>query len=91
MKGAPKARAPRELRKMLANKLGHLEHVDNRLAAKHGLQRVIRIDVPLILFILELVLLDVDPKFLGDLTAGKRTFTDHCRELLANLHRFHKR
>ena len=50
---------------MLADELGHLEHIDDLLACKHGREGFIRVDVPLILRVLELVLLDVGPELLG--------------------------
>src|SRR4029079_19293459 len=49
---------------VLVHKLGHLEHVDGGLAAEDRLQRVVRLDHPLVLLILQLVLLDVRPELL---------------------------
>ena len=76
---------------MLADELGHLEHIDDLLACEHGLERLIRIDVALVLGVLELILLDVGPELLDDFAAGHRTFADHRCEFLADLHRFHER
>jgi hypothetical protein len=50
---------------VLAHQLGHLEHGDRFLAAKHCLQCVVGIDVGSFLFVLQAVLLDVDPQFFG--------------------------
>jgi len=58
------------LRKVLADELGHLKHVDDLLAAEHYLERGIRVNVALILRVLEIVLLDVDPKLFYDFATG---------------------
>lgn len=79
------------LRKVLADELGHLEHIDDRLTGKHGLERHVCFDVSLILRILKLMLLDIRPKLFYDFTARHRTLTDHHREFFADLHRFHER
>ena len=50
----------RGLRKVLADEFGHLEHIDDRLAAEHDLERDIRVDIALVLCVLELVFLDVE-------------------------------
>ena len=79
------------LRKVLTDELGHLEHIDDRLAAEHDLERGIRFDVTLVLCVLELVLLDIGPKLLYDFTARQRTFANYCHERFTDRHRFHKR
>ena len=79
------------LRKVLADELGHLEHIDDLLATEHNLERGVRIDIAFVLRILELVLLDVCPKLLDDFATRMRTFANHRSECLADLHRFHER
>src|SRR5664280_1771090 len=59
-------------RNVTGNQLGHFEHADLGLAVKHGLQLVISIDLGLYLLVLQTVLLDVIPQFLGELGAGQR-------------------
>src|SRR6266542_3000546 len=46
---------------VLVHKLGHLEHVDHRLAAENRFEVVVSLDVPPVLGVLQLVLLDVGP------------------------------
>ena len=55
---------------VLAHQLRHLEHVDRRLAAEHRLERVVRLDHPLVLLVLQPVLLDIGPQFLGTSVRG---------------------
>jgi hypothetical protein len=60
---------------MLAHELRHLEHAHAALAAEDCLERRVGVDLPLVLGVLELVLLDVDPELLGDFGAGGRAST----------------
>src|ERR1051326_1088430 len=60
--GEPSAMAMRGLLHVLADKLRHLEHVDLRLAAEHRLERVVRLDHPLVLLVLQAVFLAVGPQ-----------------------------
>src|SRR5262249_15064869 len=76
---------------VLAHKLGHLEHVDLGLPAENGLQRVVRLDHPLVLLILQLVLLDVRPELLRDFGPWDRLAADHFRERRTRRHRLHER
>ena len=55
---------------MAADKLGHLEHGDLRLAVEHRLELVVGVDERLLGRVLELVLTDVLPKLLGQFGAG---------------------
>jgi hypothetical protein len=55
---------------VLVHKLGHLEHVDHRLAAETALRFSSALDVPPVLGVLELVLLNVGHSFL--VTFGPR-------------------
>src|SRR3954465_2001389 len=87
----PSAMAGVVLLEVLAHQLGHLEHVDRRLAAEHGLQRVVGLDHALVLLVLEAVLLDVRPELLGDFGARHRLRADHFSELVARLNRLHER
>src|SRR2546425_2836419 len=65
---------------VLAHQLGHLEHVDLRLAAELRLQRVVGFDHPFVLLVLQLVLLDVRPQLLGQLGARERLRADDLRQ-----------
>src|SRR5687767_5351791 len=76
---------------MLADKLGHLEHVDLGLAAKHGLQRVVRLDHAFVLLVLQAVLLDVGPELLGDLGAWERLGANNFSQRGAWRNRPHER
>src|SRR5688572_8542506 len=60
---------------VLRHELGHVEHADGGLATEHNLQRGVRVDVALVLGVLEAVLLDVGPELLGELRAGQRLRT----------------
>jgi len=54
------------------NELRHFEHADLGLAIEHGLQLVIAIDLRPDLLVLQTILLDVIPEFLGELGARQR-------------------
>ena len=54
---------------MRADEFRHLKHRNLLLAAKNDLELVIRIDHPFIGGVLQIVLLDVSPDFLGDFRA----------------------
>ena len=56
-----------------------------------GLEQMIRINVAAILFVLEPVLLDVGPQFLGHLGAGKRLASNDRGQDGVRLDGFHKR
>ena len=62
---------------MLVNQLGHLKHVDRAFAAEDLLEVGVRIDVPLVGGILQVVFLDIDPQFFDHLGARHRTFTHY--------------
>lgn len=76
---------------MLGNKLRHVEHRNLGFAAKHNLQVRIGIDVPSVLLVLQVILLDVDPKLLDDFGTGDRFRSDHLAKRFAGLQRFHER
>lgn len=80
----------KSLGKMLRNELGHFKHADRGLAAENLLQVFVRIDVPLILLVLQTVLFDVDPEFFDDFRARHWTLTNDGGEFSAHSHRFHK-
>src|SRR5689334_1633806 len=71
---------------VLVDELRHLEHVDDALAAEHGLELVVRIDVALVLLVLQAVALDVGPDLLGQLGARDRGGTDDRGERRARRH-----
>src|SRR5262245_16983866 len=64
-----------ELLEVLVDQLGHLEHRYRALAAEHGLELVVGIDVATVLLVLQAVALDVGPDLLGDLGARHRART----------------
>src|SRR4051812_6144566 len=76
---------------VLVHQLDHLEHVDHRLAAEDRLEVVVGLDVPPVLRILQLVLLDVRPELLGDFRARNGLAADDFRERRARGHRLHER
>ena len=55
----------------------HLKHRNLLLAAKDRQKLLIGDDIALVLRVLKIVLLDVDPDLLHDLSAGHRAFADH--------------
>ena len=75
---------------MSRDELGHLEHVDLALAVKYRLERIVRVNLSSLFFVLKTVLLDVGPKLLGELGTGKRCRTDNSREFIVGLNRFHE-
>lgn len=70
---------------MLGNELGHLKHRDLRFAGEHSLQIGVAVDIPSVLLVLQIVLLDVLPKFLDDLSSRKRLGTHHFRQCVTGL------
>ena len=56
---------------VLIDSFGHLKHIQF-LRTKDGLQLVVRQDFSLILWVLQLVLLNVRPNLFGDLASWKR-------------------
>jgi hypothetical protein len=56
---------------VLVDELGQLEHGRLRLAAKEGLELVVRVDVAPVLRVLQLVRSNVLPDLFGDLGAGQ--------------------
>src|SRR5690349_15844469 len=80
----------RDLFHVFADQLGHLEHRDGFLAAENCFQRVVSVDVGSLFLVLEPLLLDVGPQFLGDLGARNRLGADHHAESGVRLHRFHE-
>ena len=79
-----------ELGKMLGNEFRHFKHIHHRLATEHFLQVFVGIDVTLVLWILEILLLDVDPELFDDLGPWHWPFSDYRREFLADIHGFHE-
>ena len=76
---------------MLRDELRHLEHVHGLLAAEHFLQLLISVDIALVLWVLEVMLLDVRPELLDDLRARQGTLADDCSEFFADCERLHER
>lgn len=72
---------------MAGDEFGHLEHAHALLAIEDSLQRVVSIDLGLLLRVLKLVFLDVVPKLLGQIGARKRLGTDDLGEGLIWLNR----
>lgn len=71
---------------MSGDELGHLEHRDFLLATEDRKQLVISDDIALILWVLEIVLLDVDPDLFDDLGAGHRALADDRLEFCGKFH-----
>ena len=76
---------------MLGDQLCHVEHGDLGFAAEHDLQVCVRVDVSPVLLVLQIMLLDILPKLLYNLSAGYRFVADDFAESVARLQRFHER
>src|SRR5712691_10887480 len=76
---------------MARNQLGHLEHRYLLLAAKNLPQLFVGIDQAPVDRVLQLVLLDVVPDFLGDFSAWQRHAADDRGERARGRHRLHER
>ncbi len=74
---------------MLRDQLRHLEHRDLGFS-EDRLQVRVGVDVPSVLFILQVVLLDVFPELLDYLSARKHLGPDDLREGVAGGQRFHE-
>src|SRR2546430_4637960 len=88
---APGERGASELGQVLVDELRHLEHRDGLLAAEDLAERLVGVDVPLLLLVLQIVLLHVGPDLLHHLRAGDRFFADDLGEGRAWRHRLHER
>jgi hypothetical protein len=75
---------------MRAHVFGEFKHRGRVLTAEDGLQLVVCVDIALVLFVLEIVLLDVIPDLLGDRAAGLRGVTNNGGQDGVRLHRFHE-
>ena len=75
---------------MLADQLGHVEHAHLSLAVEDRLEGVVGIDHAAVLFVLEAILLNVDPEFLRHFRAGQRIGTNDKRELGIGSYRLHE-
>ena len=62
---------------MPGNELGHFEHSNLALTAKERLQFSVGNDIPFVLGILEIVLLDIFPYLLHHLPSRQRTLADN--------------
>ncbi len=78
------------LGQMLIDVLGHLEHRDLSLAAKHRSQFVIGIDISPVFAVLKIMTLDVGPDLLGNLGSRHGVAADNRRECGTGHHRFHE-
>src|SRR5438128_4746548 len=76
---------------MLADQFGHVEHVHRGLAAKHRFEGRVSVYHPLVFLVLQPVLFDVGPQFLGHFGPGDWLGADHLRERQARCHRLHER
>lgn len=74
---------------MLADQASQFKHGDLGFA-KHLLELVVSIDVALVLGVLETILLDVVPDFLGDGAAGLCSAANDCSQNGVRLHGFHE-
>lgn len=57
---------------MTRDELGHFEHADLALAIENRSERVVGVDLSLLRFVLQTVLLDVVPELLGQFGTGQR-------------------
>ena len=76
---------------MPRDKFRHLEHADLALAIEHRPHGIVRIDHGSFLFVLQAVLLDVFPEFLGELRTREWFRTDNGGEFIVRLYRSHER
>ena len=65
-----------ELLHVLVHHFGQLKHRDLGLS-EQWFQFVVSIDIATVLFVLQIVLLDIIPDFLNDLSSWQRFRTDH--------------
>ena len=68
------------LAQMRRDELRHLEHRHFALAAEDRLQLVIRENISLIRWVLQVILLDVDPKLLNHFGSWHRTLAHDLRQ-----------
>src|SRR5438067_10751083 len=76
---------------VVVDELRHLEHRDGLLAAEDLAERLVGVDVPLLLLVLQIVLLHVGPDLLHHLRAGDGFFADDLGESRVRRHRLHER
>lgn len=74
---------------MRGDEFGHLEHRDFVLA-EDGAEQVVGEDVALVRRVLEIVLLDIFPKFLDDFGARERARADNRFKLGGEIERLHE-
>src|SRR5207245_8073913 len=86
-----KASRQGDLFEVLRDQLGHLEQADLLLAPEDLLERLVGVDHPAVLAVLQLVLLDVVPELLGDLRPWQRFRPDDLGEHRVGRHRLHER
>lgn len=79
-----------ELRQVLRDQLGHLEHGYGGLAAKDLFELVIGVNVALVLLVLKTVLLYIFPDLLCNLGAGHRTLSNDGGEVDVNIEGLHE-
>jgi len=75
---------------MTRYKLRHFEHRDALLTAEHDLQRIIGVDLGPLLCVLQVVLFDIVPQFLGQLTTGDGLGTDDFGQGFVGLDGLHQ-
>jgi hypothetical protein len=76
---------------VLVDQFGHVKHGHLLFATEDRAEVFIRVDHAALFSILQVVLLDVCPQLLGDLSPWCRLVADHSRELSAWLHGLHER
>ncbi len=75
---------------MLVDEFRHLKHIDGFLATKDFLEFFIWVDVSSVFRILQIIFLNIGPKFLGDFCARHWTIADDRSQLFAWLHWLHE-
>jgi hypothetical protein len=75
---------------MPRDEFSHLEHAHLLFAIEDGLQAFVSIDQGSLLFVLQFMLANVDPKLLGQLGSRKRCSADNFGQQIIRLHRLHE-
>ena len=68
----------------------HLEHTDLALAVEDGAERIVRVDLSSLCFVLKTILLDVVPKLFRELGTWQRFRSDDGSEFVIGLDGSHE-
>jgi hypothetical protein len=78
------------LGKVLVDEFRHFKHVDRFFAAKDFLELLVWVDVSFVFHILQIIFLDIRPKFLGHFGTRHWAIADDRSQLSAWLHWLHE-